>query len=72
MAIPSTANMAAPTLARSQKVELFRSAWLTCLQDGERRTVKPQTHRGQRLRNRCRDRVGRLYERDMEMKEASD
>ena len=45
MAIPSTANMAAPTLARSQKVELFRSAWLTCLQDGESRTVKHQAHR---------------------------
>ena len=37
MATPSTANMAAPTLARSQKVELFRSAWLTCLQDGEKK-----------------------------------
>lgn len=31
MANPSTANTVAPTLALSQKVELFRSAWLTCL-----------------------------------------
>lgn len=30
MAKPRTANTVAPTLALSQKVELFKSAWLTC------------------------------------------
>lgn len=36
MAKPSTANTVAPTLALSQKVELFRSAWLTCLLNREK------------------------------------
>lgn len=37
MATPSTATTATPTLARSQKVELLRSAWLMCLRGGESR-----------------------------------
>lgn len=31
IAKPNTANTVAPTLTLSQKVELFRSAWLNCL-----------------------------------------
>ena len=38
MAKPSTANTVAPTLALSQKVELFRSAWFTCLFNREKQT----------------------------------
>lgn len=34
MAKPSTANTVAPTLALSQKVEFFRSAWAMCLSEG--------------------------------------
>lgn len=50
MVKPSTANTVAPTLALSQKVELVRSAWLTCLlnREGEERV-------------KCKDRVqGRI------------
>lgn len=36
MAKPKTANTVAPTLALSQKVELFRSAWFTCLSNREK------------------------------------
>lgn len=46
MAKPSTANTVAPTLALSQKVEFFRSAWAMCLWvEEQQRQIKV---RGQR------------------------
>ncbi len=43
MAKPSTAHTVAPTLALSQKVELFKSAWLMCLSNREKQVQDMNT-----------------------------
>lgn len=56
MAKPSTAHTVAPTLALSQKVEFFRSAWAMCLR-GEARDKRAGEVRGQRAARQGRSRI---------------
>lgn len=58
MVKPSNANTVAPTLARSQKVELFGSAWLICL----------LTERVERYKYRDQVKGGTVLNKDIRMK----